>query len=172
VSSAFDIVRPSSIRVIGLVVSLGLLALLSNVPAGAHLQLPLGITIETDSPVGLRSGSADTAFAASALILGPMLSWLFAERAARGGWRTALAAALGLDLAAVVLGAFVVAGLATFESGADAAVVVERTLAFGLIGLVLLGIPMLALVFVVAIVWVSIVRVVTRTLVPNKIPVA
>ena len=171
-SSAFDVVRPSSIRVIGLVVSVGLLALLLNVPAGVHSQLPLGIAIDTDRPVGLRPGSAESSFMASALILGPALSWLFAERATRAGWRPALAAALWLDLAAVVLGAFVVAGLATFESGADSAVVVGGTLAFGLIGLVLLGIPMLALVFVVAIAWVSIVRAVERMLEPERIAVA
>ena len=45
---------------------------------------------------------------------------------------------------------------------------VGGTFGLGLLGLVLVGIPMLALVFVVAIAWVSVVRLIARLLMPHQ----
>lgn len=94
VSSAIDILWPSRVRIMGLGVSLGLLALLANLPAGIHASLPLGISIETRGPAGSAPSLADRAFIAAALILGTVLPWLFAERAIRPGWRAAVAVRL------------------------------------------------------------------------------
>jgi hypothetical protein len=145
--------RPARVRVIGLaaaVLVLGILPTLAAViPSGAHSgpgPTPMGGAMEN-----------------AAVVLGFVLSWMFAERAARPGWRHGLAAALGLDLWAVLLGSFIVAlqlSLASETSGDP----LVGTIQLGLFGLILLGLPMLVLVFFPAIAWVGVVQLASRSL--------
>ena len=124
-------------------------------------MLPFGRIQVQDPPDGdgalLNMGITNTA-----LVLGVVLSWLFAERAARPRWQQALAAALTVDLTAVLLGAFLVAAQVSLAGGV--AEPVGATWAVGLIGLLFLGLPALVLVFLPVIAWVVLVQLAARAL--------
>jgi hypothetical protein len=105
--------------------------------------------------------------AMAALPLAASLGWLFADRAVRPGWRAGLVAALGVDISALVLGAFLVAALSSFSANSEPGDLLASTIGLGLIGLVFLGIPMLVLAFFVAIVWVGLVRLSARLIHPE-----
>jgi hypothetical protein len=158
--------RPSRIRAIGVVVALLLLLLLAILPSallsGGSISLP-GVTIGiAESEAG---GSAmDRVFTVAALLVASLFSWLLAETAARPGWRAALSAVIGLAVGTVALGSIVVAGLASLAAGEDVATGIGSTIAFGLAGLVFVGIPMLIVGVVLAAIWVVIVRAVVRLL--------
>lgn len=87
-----------------------------------------------------------------------MFSWLLAERAVRPGWAEGLVAAALFDLGAVVLGSFVVAGLASIEPGVALGQIITTTIALGLMGLVILGIPMLLLGVPLTVAWMALLR--------------
>jgi hypothetical protein len=163
-SSAFTAIRPSRIRAIGLAVALLLLGLLAVLPpallSGQAISLP-GVTIGV-----VESGARETpmarAFAAATLLVASLFSWLLAEVAVRPGWRAAMSAVFAFAAGAVVLGSFVVAGLASLAAGGDVGTVIGSTIALGLLGLVFVGIPMLVISVVLATVWVGVVRAVVR----------
>jgi hypothetical protein len=144
--------RPTRVHVIGVGAALLVFGVLLNLPA-FEVHLPFGgidVRNEATEPT-----FADRSFTTAALFLGVVLSWLFAERAARPGWRQGVIAAVGLDVAAVVVGSFLVAGQAAF---ADTGGGIAAALAVGLLGLVFIGVPMFVLVFVPSMVWVGVVR--------------
>jgi hypothetical protein len=163
-SSAFTTIRPSRVRAIGLAVALLLLGLLVVLPpallSGRAISLP-GVTIGViESDAG--GTPMDRAFAAAAVLVASLFSWLLAEAAVRPGWRAAMSAIVAFAAGAVVLGSFVVAGLGSITAGGDLATVIGSTIALGLLGLVFVGVPMLAIGVALAAVWVVVVRAVVR----------
>jgi hypothetical protein len=141
----FSAVRPDVVRVAGI-----------GVAVAMGLAFACPVLTESDAPF------TDRAVALATTPIAVVLAWLFAHRAVRPGWRWWLSAALAFDIAAVFAGSFVVAAGAGVAAGEDLGVVIGGGVALGLLGLVFLGIPMLAFGFVVALVWVGLVRLVVR----------
>ena len=161
-SSAYAAVRPSRIRAIGVAVALLLLVLLAVLAAvvvsGRSISLPairIGI-------VGAGGAPANRAFAAATLLVACVFSWLLAEMAVRPGWRPAIVAALVFAVGAVVLGSFLVAGLASFSVGGGIATMIGSTLVLGLLGVVIDRRADVGDHAALAVVWVALVRAVVR----------
>lgn len=142
------LLRPTRIRLIGL---------------GAGILVGLSAQL---FPMARERGPnfTSSAIAAAALPLAALLGWLFAYQAVRPGWRAGLIAAIRVDLAAVCLGSFAVAAQAGLAGGTDPSTLLGVTIGLGLLGLVFLGVPMLALTFLPAVAWVGTVRLELRFL--------
>lgn len=104
----------------------------------------------------------DRDFAAAALLVATLVSWLLADMAVRPGWRAALSAVFAFAAGAVVLGSFVVAGMASLAAGKDVATDIGSTIALGLLGLAFFGVPMFVIGVALAAVWAAVVRAVVR----------
>jgi hypothetical protein len=119
--------------------------------------------------VGLAVASSDDARAAvmavgaTVLVLGGLLGFVFAPRAVKPGERSALGSSARVTAWAVPLGAMCMAAL---EFGRPSAMSWTEwaggIAAVALVGILLLGLPLAGLVFLVANVWVIVLRVVVR----------
>lgn len=93
------------------------------------------------------------------LVVAMPLGWLFAHRATQPGLRSALATAAGITVIAVPLGALAIGTLtAVGADGLSWGEVVVSGVAMGFVGLLFLGLPLAGLTFVVASVWVGVLR--------------
>ena len=159
-------------RVLGLVVALGTLALvtalLSSMPVGWSLAIP-GIEVGADIPQEPWA-FMDRAAVAATLLSVCVFSWLLAEHAVLPGWKPAVEAVLAFNLGAIVLGSFVIAGLASVAEGLDIATTVGTTVAFGILGIVFLSIPMFAIGLIPTTIWALILRAAIHLL-PRSRPV-
>jgi hypothetical protein len=166
VSHVLEALRPTGVRVLGLVVALGTLALitalLSSIPVGWSLAVP-GIEVEADIPEEPWA-FMDRAAVAATLLSVCVFSWLLAERAVLPGWKPAVEAVLAFNLGAIVLGSFVVAGLASLAEGVDLAATVGTTVAFGTLGIVFLSIPTFVVGLIPTTIWALVLRVVVNLL--------
>ena len=96
------------------------------------------------------------------LVLGGLLGATFALGAVHPGPRSALTTSAGVTALAVPLGAL---SVATLQFGGQRELSLEAvagTIAIALVGLVLVGLPMAGLTFVVANLWVRLLRVAVR----------
>ena len=89
--------------------------------------------------------------------IGALLAWLLAPRAAKPGLSSALLTATTFALLAVLIGAFAVAWAVAFEPSAETSPV-GASLAVGLMGLVIFGLPMFAFTLPVTLLWVGLLR--------------
>jgi hypothetical protein len=113
-------------------------------------------------------GPTQYAYGVLVLVLGGSLGWLFAPRAARPGTLNVAGTAGLITALAVPIGALLFTLLLLLGAIADSGVggfarfgvleVVGGVVGIGLFGLVLYGLPMAGLTFVVASIWVFLVR--------------
>ena len=105
------------------------------------------------------------------LVLGAVVGALFGPSAAKPGIRSALLTSAGVTVLAVPLGAIGVAvsmfPVARITSSTDA---IAATLAVAFVGIVFAGLPMAGLTYVVANVWVGLVRLAARLLLRSSPP--
>lgn len=99
------------------------------------------------------SGVLDAAIAKAMPPIAGVFGWLLAHRATRPGWRAALGTMLLFDLGAVVVGSFIVGFIATLASRYDPIQVIAGTLTFGVLGIVIFGLPMLIVGLALVLAW-------------------
>jgi hypothetical protein len=129
---------------------------------GAALALVPGILLALLSLTSGGTNVTGRGIALAAAPIGAALGWLFAPRATRPGWRTGIGAAAGFAAVAVMIGAFVVAALVAMnEPSADPNVAFRNFMTFTVFGLLLLGLPMFAFIFMIALSWVGALRLAT-----------
>ena len=92
-------------------------------------------------------------------VLAPPLGWAFAPMAASPGLGDAFLSAASITVIAVPLGALMVAAAMGSHSGLGLGEDIAGTLVIAIIGLVILGLPIALVTFVVASIWVGLLRV-------------
>lgn len=132
---------------------------------GGFGALLLGLTAANATWYG---GATQYAFGVLVLVLGGSLGWLYAPRAARPGTLNAAGTAGRITAFAVPLGALLSSLLLLLGRIADSGVggfaqfgvpeVVGGIVGMALVGLLFFGLPMAGLTFVVASIWVFLVR--------------
>jgi len=132
-------------------------------PLGAVVGASFGLVAAALGAV-FTSGSGATStvvLGGAVLVLATPLGWVFARRAVQPGVWSAFTAAIGITAVAVPLGAIGIGALMAL--GADNLTASE---AFGgvlfvtIVGLLLFGLPLAGLTFVVASLWVGVLRLV------------
>lgn len=170
-ASLSALMTPTRARVVGLCVAYGVVSAFVLLAAMPHGQIDFGIVRLNDYGMDVPASTTDAAFIAVTLALTGPLGWLFAHWAVRPGRGGAVGAAIGLDIAAVVLGSYLIAGFVSAVDGGYYAGVVEwfeATAVFGTFGLVFLGLPMLVVVFLPALTWVALMRAISGRLRPAQ----
>lgn len=131
-------------------------ALFALVP-GMVLTVPMLMSGERSTDIG-------RGIALAAGPIGAALGWCFAPATARAGLRPGMVVAARFAALAVVIGAFLVGAWATTTAtSADANHAFTDSAFLGLVGLIVLGLPMWGLTFLIALVWVGALRLATRS---------
>jgi hypothetical protein len=124
---------------------------------GALLGLIIGVVTILLSVVDPES-SPDPLIGLLITVLAPPLGWAFAPLAASPGFGNAFLAAASVTILAVPLGALLVG--AAMSSGLGLGGDIAGSFAFALVGLLFLGLPVAPFTFVVASIWVGLLRLV------------
>jgi hypothetical protein len=124
---------------------------------GALLGLIIGV-VTIVLYVADAESSRDPLIGLLVTVLAPPLGWAFAPLAASPGFGNAFLAAASVTILAVPLGAILVA--AAMSSGLGLGGDIAGSLAIVLIGLLFLGLPLAIWTFVVACIWVGLLRLV------------
>jgi hypothetical protein len=135
---------------------------------GAILGAAFGLVVITGGLIFASPGDATEAaigLGIIVLVLGGVLGALFGVRAARPGVRSAVLTSAFVAALAVPLGTIGVAASMSTRSGTVSVVdTFASTIAIAFVGLVFLGLPMAGLTFIVANLWVGLLRLAARRL--------
>lgn len=131
---------------------------------GAGAGLLLGGMVFIRVQMERWPGSLNLALASAMVVIAPVLGWLFAPEAAGPRAANGLRATLWVSLIGVVVGAFLTAGIASLGVTENFGDQFRDTVAVGLIGLILFGLPAMLPAILVTLVWVGMVRVGVRVL--------